>query len=84
MTPLQWVVASVLLVAIPFGLSMVGMGVARLNGARLDAAQADPCYVMGKDISGVLYSLFMCYWLVLFTAPLAMGCLIWAAITAWT
>ncbi|MZR63132.1 hypothetical protein [Alcanivorax sp. DP30] len=83
MSAAQWVWISVLLLAVPFGLSMLGMGIARLKGTRLDAAQADPCYVMGRDISELLYTLFMCYWLVLFTAPLAMGCLIWAGIKAW-
>ena len=83
MTPAQWVLTSLLLVAVPFGLSLLGMGIARLKGTRLDAGAADPCFVLGVDISGLLYNLFMCYWLVLFTAPIAMGSLIWAAILAW-
>lgn len=83
MTPMQWALTGVLLIAVPFGLSMLGSGIAALKGTRLDAGAADPCYVLGVDISGLLYNLFMCYWLVLFFAPIAMGCWIWAAIQAW-
>ncbi|MGB2246018.1 MAG: hypothetical protein ACPH3N_00030 [Alcanivorax sediminis] len=83
MSPVQWALTGVLLVAVPFGLSLLGSGIAALKGTRLDAGSAEPCLLLGVDISGLLYTLFMCYWLVLLTAPVAMGCLIWAAIKAW-
>ncbi|RJG18562.1 hypothetical protein D4A39_08840 [Alcanivorax profundi] len=84
MSTAQWVTVLVVIGLAPLGLALLGSGIARLKGTRLDAAEAEPCFVAGVDISGVLYTLFMCHWLMIFTAPIGVGGVIWGAVvTFW-
>lgn len=53
----------------------------RLNGCRLDEANAYPCIILGADWGDVLAGMFVLGWLMLATLPLgAMALLVWLAI----
>ncbi len=67
---------------LPMLLNLSASAFAFFKGGRLDAGEAETCIVLGRDISSLLYTLFMCYWLMFLTLPVMVGGLVWAAIRA--
>jgi|1_EtaG_2_1085319.scaffolds.fasta_scaffold00006_237 hypothetical protein len=67
---------------LPMLLNLSASAFASFKGVRLDAGEAETCIVLGRDISSLLYTLFMCYWLMFLTLPVMVGGLVWAAIRA--
>lgn len=69
----------------PLLLTFISLLVTSLIGGRVSASGASNCRVMGLDLGPVLHSLFMAYWLALFTSGLAVlglaGSAIWALLS---
>ena len=70
MTPGSLAVLSIIVGVFPLLVSMAAGGIAQIKGCRLDEGRAEPCYLCGRDISGLLYAMFMCAWLAMFTLGL--------------
>ena len=52
----------------PMILSVLGVGLAKLLGGSVDARGPQNCSVKGVELGGLVYTLFMSYWLMFFTA----------------
>lgn len=82
MTPLKLALIFILIGLLPFVAVSLAIAIASLCGTELSAAGAQPCIILGRDISGVLYAMFMSGWLVLFTGGVAvwglLGTGLWA------
>ena len=48
---------------------LISSVVASAAGSRLDEGGSHPTYVLGVDVGGVLYALFVCGWFMLLTVP---------------
>lgn len=66
----------------PFALAILGAGLARITGGNVTAAGAENCKVLGMNLNGLVYALFMSYWLVFFTGGIAVFGLIGSGIWA--
>jgi len=66
----------------PFALAILGLGLARVTGGTVTAAGAENCKVLGMNMNGLVYTLFMSYWLVFFTGGIAVFGLIGSGIWA--
>jgi len=66
----------------PLLISAFASVVARLIGGTVDASQARHCIVLGVDLGGIIYTLFMAYMLVYVTAGLALPGLLASGIWA--
>lgn len=82
MTPSRLAYFSILFGISPFALAILGAGLARITGGNVTAAGAENCKVLGIDLNGLVYALFMSYWLVFFTGGLAVFGLIGSGIWA--
>ena len=71
MTPGRLALLSVVVGVFPLAVAALGSLIAHLKGCRLSEAAAEPCYVLGIDISGLLYTMFMFAWLTMFTGGIA-------------
>ena len=84
MTPLKLALISIAIGIFPFLVSLLAILIANICGCELNAARAEKCIVFGRDISGVLYVMFMFHWLTLFTGGIGfMGVIaagIWALV----
>lgn len=71
-SPVLVYVAIALVAVAPLIPVLLASAIASATGTRLNEAQAQPCIVLGKDISGLLYSMFMMGWFGMFTFPLGL------------
>jgi len=55
---------------------LIAMGVAKITGAALDEGNTHPCLVLGVDIGGLLYSMFVVGWIGLITLPTGGGAIL--------
>ena len=70
-------VCSIVLGISPLALAFLASSFASLNNCQLHEGFANPCHVLGIDIGGFLYSLFVLGWFTLLSIPLgAVGLLI--------
>ena len=55
--------------------------IARLNGCELNEGASHPCEMLGLELGGTLYNMFVMGWLALATIPLAaIGLLLWLVV----
>lgn len=84
MTPAKLAFLSVFIGSLPILVAVLASQVATWCGGDLSEASVAPCLVWGYDISKVLYTMFMCGWLGMFSVPLGglglMGSGIWALV----
>ena len=71
LTPSRLALYSIILAPSPLLLSALGVILARLAGGQVDARGARDCRIAGIELGGLIYSLFMSYFLTLFSAGLA-------------
>ena len=60
-----------ILAGLPMGLSLIASMVAALFHCDVNEGVTSVCLVGGKDIGGVLQSLFTCFWFMFLTVPIA-------------
>jgi len=71
-TTMRWTMASVILVCLaPLLGVLVALGVTKLTGCTVHEGFANPCFVLGLDVGGILYALAVSGWALLATLPLA-------------
>lgn len=70
LTPASLALYSVIFGIAPMSLSMLGIILAKLAGGTVDARGAENCTIKGVDLGNLVYTLFMSYWLMLFTSGL--------------
>lgn len=84
LTPGKLALASGIFGVAPLVVAAVGSGAAHLLGGTVGANGARGCFFLGIDVGSIVYTLFMSYWLVLFTGGLAMmglmGSGVWALV----
>ncbi|MGD8782901.1 MAG: hypothetical protein PVG75_00610 [Thioalkalispiraceae bacterium] len=82
MTPLKLAILSIVIGIFPFCIMLLGIGWAKLMGCEVSAAGAKGCICCGRDVSKIVYSMFMFYWLTIITGGIAVfgvsGSVIWA------
>lgn len=71
-SPVLVYVAIALFAIAPLIPALLASGIAAATGTRLNEADAQPCIVLGRDISGMLYGMFMMGWFGMFTFPLGL------------
>lgn len=79
-TPGRLAIYSLIIGVSPLFISALGILLAKLVGGSVDARGPQNCRVMGLEIGGLVYGLFMSYWLTLFTVGLAFAGLLVSAI----
>ena len=82
LSPGKLALFSLVLGPAPLLLAVIASAVAKLIGGELDASRARECKVLGVDIGGILYFMFMAHWLTIFTGGLAILGLIASGIWA--
>ena len=82
MTPGRLAILSVVIGVFPLAIAALGSLIAHLKGCPLNEAAAEPCYCCGIDISRLLYAMFMCFWLTIFTGGIAVLGLLASALWA--
>ena len=53
----------------PIASVLIAASIAKLAGADVDEGRSHPCVILGIDIGGLLYSMFVLGWLGLITLP---------------
>lgn len=81
-TPAGLAVLSILFGVAPFLLTVFAVVLARLLGGSVNASGANNCLLLGFNLNAFVHSLFMSYWLVLFTGGIAIFGLIGSGIWA--
>ena len=59
MTPLTLAMLCIALVILPFIVGAIGLGLSKLLGCEINEAGTTKCYLLGIDVSNVLYFLMM-------------------------
>jgi len=49
--------------------ALLAGAIASATGARLDEGNSHPCIILGHDFGGLLYALFVVFWLAIVTLP---------------
>lgn len=84
LTPGRLALYALLIGPSPLILAVLGVLSAKILGCRVDASGAYECRLLGMKLDGLIYNLFMMYWMTIFTGGLAMICLmvsgVWALI----
>lgn len=84
MTPLKLAILSAVIGALPLLVALLAGFIAQCLGCTMDEGGTTPCLLWGRDISSVLYGMFMCGWLAMLTIPAGfmgvIGCGVWALI----
>lgn len=70
LSPGRLALYSVIIGVSPLILSISGTLLAKLSGGTVDASGSHNCIVRGVDLGGLVYTLFLSYWLMLFTGGL--------------
>lgn len=70
MTPFYLAVLSILIGPFPIFIALLATLIAKICGCTLNEGSAEKCIVLGVDISGFLYGMFMFAWLAMFTMGL--------------
>src|SRR5690606_27032988 len=81
-TPGGLAALSILFGVAPFLLTVLAVVLARLLGGSVNASGASDCRLLGFNLNAFVHSLFMSYWLVLFTGGIAILGLIGSGIWA--
>jgi hypothetical protein len=71
LTPRALALISIAVAPTPLLLTILAISVASLLGCKVDASGAQNCFFLGKDVSRIINSLFMAYWLIIFTFGLS-------------
>ncbi len=82
MTPLRLALISIAVGVFPLLVAGLASAIANTCGCTLNEAGAEKCIVFGREISGLLYSMFMFAWLGMFTVGIAILGLTTSAIWA--
>lgn len=70
LTPERLALISIGVGVLPLLLSMLGVAAAKVTGGRVDASGAYHCRILGRDVGGIVYTLFMMYVVTVFSAGL--------------
>jgi len=84
MSPKRLALYSLIIGPTPFIFPLLAKLICKLTGGSVDASQVSGCVFMGLNLNGLVYTLFMSYWLVLLTGGIAtfglMSSGIWALV----
>lgn len=82
LTPASLALSSIAIGILPLLLSGLGVVLAKISGGSVDARGPQNCSVWGVQLGGLVYTLFISYWLMLFTVGLMVLGLIISAVWA--
>ncbi|AZZ91566.1 hypothetical protein EUZ85_12860 [Hahella sp. KA22] len=85
MTPLSLAILSIVVGIFPLLVASLAKAIARSLGGSLSEADCESCMLFGRDISPILYRMFVFAWLSMFTLGLGMlgvmGAIAWALLS---